>query len=170
MDQENPTNNQEIREEKEGWIGRGALISWSSILVPGRPTLHLLSPCASHQKGICRAPWLRALSLANVIISASGVGQNWPRINKQEGQRTVNKQHIRQQSTPAKWNLKRGWMERWTHTQIQMQIQAVSLSTTIKLRFVSAEGSTLQHSRHRNSVCYIIPFLHIEKIVAVSKH
>lgn len=120
MDQEEgkiqPTTGK-IREEKEGWIGKGALISWSSILVPGRPTLHLLSPCASHQKGICRAPWLRALSLANVIICASGVGQNWPRINKQEGRRTVNKQHIRRQSTPAKRNLKRGWMERWTHTQ-----------------------------------------------------
>lgn len=166
MDQENITNNQEIREEKEGWISRVALISWSSILVPGRPTLHLLSPCAFHQKGICRAPWLRALSLANVIISASGVGQNWPRINKQEGRRTVNKQHIRRQLTPAKWNLKHGWVERWTHTQIRRQIQAVSLSATMKLRFVSAE---LQHSRHRNSSCYIIPFLHIEKNAAVSK-
>lgn len=75
--------------------GRDTLTSWSSILVPGRPTLHLLSPRASHQKGIYRVLWLRAPSLANIIICASGVGQNWPRINKQKGLRTVNKQHIR---------------------------------------------------------------------------
>lgn len=45
---------QEVRDEQRdrGMEGRGTLASWSSILVPGRPTLHLLSPSASHQKGI----------------------------------------------------------------------------------------------------------------------
>lgn len=71
------------------------MTSWSSILVPGRPTLHLLSPSASHQKGICKVLWLWAPSLANIIICASGVGQNWHRANKQKGRRTVNKQRIR---------------------------------------------------------------------------
>jgi len=75
--------------------GRDILASWSSILVPGRLTLHLLSPSASHQKGIYRVLWLRATSLASIIICASGVGQNWPCINKQRGRRTVNKQRIR---------------------------------------------------------------------------
>lgn len=80
----------------EKWKGgRGTLASWSSILVPRRPTLHLLSPSASHQKGIYGVRWLRAPSLASIIICASGVGQNWPCINKQKGRRTMNKQHIR---------------------------------------------------------------------------
>lgn len=157
MDQEEGKYNQQVREEQEGWIGRGALISLSSILVPGRPTLHLLSPCASHQKGIYRATWLRALSLANVIICASGVRQNWPRINKQEGRRTVNKQHIRRQSTPAKWNLN-GDGEMDTHTLLHRQIQAVS--ATIKLGHESAQGRRptftshqLQMLQHRFSSC-----------------
>lgn len=78
-----------------GMEGRGTMASWSSILVPWRPTLHLLSFTASHQKGIYRVPWLQAPSLASIIICASGVRQNWPCINKQKGHRTVNKQHIR---------------------------------------------------------------------------
>lgn len=102
-EEQGPQNHQPGSQWREGRMDRrDALICWSSILVPGRPTLHLLSPCASHQRGIYRVPLLQALSLGNVIICASGVGQNWPRINKQEGRRTVNKQHIRPQSTWAK--------------------------------------------------------------------
>lgn len=88
-------------------VGGGTLVSWSSILVPGRPTLHLLSPSAAHQKGIYRVQWLRAPSLVSIIICASGAGQNWPCINKQKGRRTANKQRIRNNQWRQKnWNPK----------------------------------------------------------------
>lgn len=115
--EEQERKKQEVGEEQKdrGMEGRGTLTSWSSILVPGRPTLHLLSPSASHQKGIYRVPWLRAPSLASIIICASGVGQNWPCINKQKGRRTVNKQHIRDNQRFQNETLSIPQIERWTH-------------------------------------------------------